>query len=468
MVDTDALLADLASTVGSEHVLTDPDLVAPYAIDWGRRWGGPALAVVRPATTAEVAAVLARCLQDRIPVIPQGGNTGLVAGGVPAEVPGPLGSPIIISTRRLTRLDPIDEVSGQVTVGAGVTLGDLHRYAAAAGWEYGVDLAARDSATVGGTVATNAGGIRVIAHGMTRQQVVGIEAVLADGGIVEHLAGLPKDNTGYDLAGLLTGSEGTLGVITAVRLRLSRPHAASSVALIGIDTYDEALRLLRNAPRSGVPVLAAEVTDRVGVELAMEMAGLPWPLEERHPLTLLLEIADGGGGEGFDESVLDGYDVTLAINAADRARLWTYRELQGEVYTAYAAAHGADPAHKLDISIPLRHLAECADLLRERMATYPGVLAFGVFGHLGDGNIHVEIAGPAADDEDVDMLVLGTVSTYGGSISAEHGVGRAKSHHLHLTRTPTEIAAMQAIKAALDPEGIMNPGVLLPLESRRD
>ena len=462
------LLESLRGVVGPEHVLTDPELVAPYATDWGGRWGGPALAVVRPGSTDEAAEVVRVCSRAGVSLIPQGGNTGLVAGGVPAAVPGPAGPPVIVSTRRLERLDPIDEVSGQVTVGAGVTLGDLHRYVSSQRWEYGVDLAARDSATVGGTVATNAGGIRVVAHGMTRAQVVGIEAVLPDGSIVEHLAGLPKDNTGYDLAGLLTGSEGTLGVITAVRLRLHRPHPATSVALIGIETYDEALALMRSSVRPGFTLLAAEVTDRMGVELAMRMANLPWPLERRHPLTLLLEIADGADGSGFDPEVLGPLDVAVGLDATERARLWTYRELQGQVFTAYAAEHGAPPAHKLDISVPMRDLATCAALLKQRVEAYPGVIAFGVFGHLGDGNIHVEIAGPDADDEAVDMIVLGAVSEFGGSVSAEHGIGRAKCHHLHMSRSTSEIAAMRAIKTALDPQGIMNPGVLLPLESPRD
>lgn len=454
-----ALLDRLRSVVGAEHVLTDPSLTEGFTTDWGGRWGGPAVAVVRPASTSEVAAVVKACAQSATPIIPQGGNTGLVAGGVPA--PGDAQLPVILSTRRLTRLDPVDELSGQVTVGAGVTLGDLHRYVAQQGWEYGVDLAARDSATIGGTVATNAGGIRVIAHGMTRAQVTGIEAVLPDGSIVEHLAGLTKDNTGYDLASLLTGSEGTLGVITAVRLRLHRPHAPSSVVLVGLETYDDALRLMGTAIRPGVTLLAAEVTDRTGVELAMRMAHLPWPLERTHALTLLLEVADGGEGDGFDADVLANYDVVVGLDATERARLWTYRELQGQVFTAYAAEHGAPPAHKLDISIPLRDLAQCAEVLRERMAAREDVIAFGVFGHLGDGNIHVEIAGPAEDDEAIDMIVLGAVQEFGGSISAEHGIGRAKAHLLDMSRAPAEIAAMRSIKAAFDPQGIMNPGVLL-------
>ena len=453
------LLDALTRVVGAEHVLTDPAVTASFTTDWTRRWSAPAFAVIRPGSTDEVAGVLAACHAAGVPVIPQGGNTGLVGGSVPGDGYDEL--PVVLSTRRLTRLDPVDEVSGQVTVGAGVTLGDLHRYVARAGWEYGVDLAARDSATVGGTVATNAGGIRVIAHGMTRMQVAGIEAVLPDGTVVEHLAGLAKDNTGYDLAGLLTGSEGTLGVITAVRLRLHRPHRAPSVALIGVETWDQALRLLHTAVRPGTVLLAAEVIDETGMELAMRVSGQPWPLEQRHPLVLLLEAADGGEGDGFDADALDSLDVVVGLDAAERARLWSYRELQSEAFSAYATQICDGAAHKLDVSVPLPHLPEVADLIRARMDAYPGIKAFGVFGHLGDGNIHVEIVGPSPDDEEVDRLVLEAVGSFGGSVSAEHGIGRAKTHFLELSRSPAEIAAMRSIKAALDPRGIMNPGVLL-------
>jgi FAD/FMN-containing dehydrogenase len=379
---------------------------------------------------------------------------------VPSAEPGAAGPPVLLSTRRLTRIDPIDEVSGQITVGAGVTLGEVHRHVAQYGWEYGVDLAARDSATIGGTVATNAGGIRVIAHGMTRSQVTGIEAVLPDGSIVEHLAGLAKDNTGYDLAGLLTGSEGTLGVITSVRLHLHRPHDPSSVALIGVPSWDEALVLLHSAVRRGVALLAAEIIDETGMELAMRVGSLPWPLADRHPLVLLLECADGGQGDGFVPEALDGRDVAVGLDASERARLWAYRELQSEAFSSYAVEVGKGAAHKLDVSVPLPRLADAAALIRDRMSAYPGIDAYGVFGHLGDGNIHVEIVGPPSEDEEVDRLVLEAVGSFGGSVSAEHGIGRAKSHVLALSRSPSEIAAMRAIKSALDPRGIMNPGVI--------
>lgn len=460
MSDLAPLLDRLRTVVGPEHVLTDPALAAGYLTDWARRWSGPAVAVVRPGSTAEVAAVVAACAAAGVPVLPQGGNTGLVGSSVPAADPGAGGPPVVASTRRLTRMDPVDTVAGQMTVGAGVTLAEAQRHASEAGWEYGVDLAARDSATIGGTIATNAGGIRVIAHGMTRAQVAGIEVVLPDGTVASHLAGLAKDNTGFDLAGLFTGSEGTLGVITAARLRLHRPHAPSSVALIGVQTYDEGLELLHTATVRGMPLLAAEIVDETGMDLAMRVSGQPWPLAGRHPLVLLLEVPDGGTGEGFDAEVLGDRDVVLGVDAADQARLWSYRELQSEAFSSYAAEQAGGAAHKLDVSVPLVHLAECSDVIRRRLDGYPGIVAFGVFGHLGDGNIHVEIVGPSPDDEDVDLLVLTAIGAYGGSVSAEHGIGRAKAPYLSISRGPAEIAAMRAIKDALDPQGIMSPGVL--------
>lgn len=453
---SDSLITSLARIVGPEHTIVDDDLIEPYVVDWTRRWRGSALAVVRPQTTAEVAAIVRVCLNADVAVQVQGGNTGLVGGSIPAT-----GSrSVVVSTRRLQRLDPVDVLSGQVTAGAGVTLGEVQRHAREAGWEYGVDLAARDSATIGGTVATNAGGIRVIAYGMTRAQVMGIEAVLPNGDVVEHLAGLTKDNTGYDLAGLLTGSEGTLGIITAVRLRLHRPEPATSIAFIGLDDYTEAMNLLHEAVAPGFRLLAAEVVDDTGIDLAMAISDVTWPWPQRHRLGLLLEVADGGTGDGFDPEQLHDRDVVIGIDRAEKERLWAYRELQSEAFTTHATSTPGGVAHKMDISIPLTHLAECAQELRHRMLEYPAVAAFGVFGHLGDGNIHVEISGPDPDDEEVDRRVLSVVETYGGAVSAEHGIGRAKTQWLATSRSANEIAAMRAIKTAWDPTGLMNPGVL--------
>ena len=442
----------LASIVGAEHVLTDAALMEQYVVDWSRRWHGSALLVVRPGSTDEVAAVLRACAQAGVGVVPQGGNTGLVGGAVPAAGPA---SCVVLSTRRLNHLGDVDPLSGQVTVGAGATLGDVQRHAAAAGWHYGVDLAARDSATIGGTVATNAGGIHVVAFGMTRLQVVGIEAVLADGTVLSHLAGMLKDNTGYDLGSLLCGSEGTLGVITAVRLRLHRPVGRTTVALIGASTYDEAIGLMSTVPDASARLIAAEVVDEQGMDLAARLNGTAWPLARRHPLVVLLEIADGGDASGLT-GLADDADVVVGLDASEQARLWRYRESQGEAFSALGVTH------KLDVSVPLPSLAACADELRAVVGNYPTIEEFGVFGHLADGNIHVEMHGPDADDEAIDLAILECVARYGGSVSAEHGVGRAKAHQLHLCRSAEEIAAMRAIKAAWDPQGLMNPGVLFP------
>ena len=456
MSENDSTLIErLRTIVGDAHVLVDADAVAPYVTDWSRRWAGPCVCVVRPATTTEVAAVVQACVAAGVPVLPQGGNTGLVGGSVPATVPGPLGAPVIVSMLRLNALSDVDQLSGQLTAGAGALLGEVQRAAAAAGWQYGVDLAARDSATIGGTVATNAGGIHVVARGMTRMQLVGIEAVMPDGIVVSHLAGMLKDNTGYDLAGLLCGSEGTLGVITAVRVQLHRPLGRTSVGIVGVPSYAAGLELMAAARASGHAVLAAEVLDDSGIDRVTDLAGLPWPLQRRWPVTVVLELVDGGAGDGFAAILADDADAVVAFDAPDQARLWEYRERQSEAYSALGVAH------KLDVSVPLASLAECAEELRDVVSAFPQSKVFGVFGHLADGNIHVELIGPDPDDLAVDHAVMECVARYGGSISAEHGVGRAKVDVLHLCRSDAEIATMRAIKSALDPQGLMNPGVLL-------
>ena len=360
-----------------------------------------------------------------------------------------------MSTRRIAWVDPVDELSAQVSVGAGTTLGDVQRHARAAGLEYGVDLASRDSATIGGTVATNAGGIRVLAYGMTRLQVTGIEAVLPDGSVISHMSGLAKDNTGFDFAQLLCGSEGALAIITAVRLRLHRPHGRTSVALIGCSDYDDALTVIGSATQGRL--VAAEVIDATGMRLVQDVSGLPYPLELQHPLFALIEVADGGSGDGFVADVLETRDVVVALDASGIERLWQYRERQAEGFDAWGIVH------KLDVSVPLETLAACARELQTVIANFPKVKEFGIFGHLADGNIHVEILGPPAEENDVDTAVLECISRYGGSISAEHGIGRMKVDHLDLSRSAEEISAMRAIKKAWDPQGLMNPGVLLPV-----
>lgn len=444
-----SIVQQLSAVVGAEHVLVDPAVMGSYCVDWTRRFGGPAVCVVRPGSTAEVAAVVRACGEFGVPVLPQGGNTGLVGGSVPAAEGLP---PVIVSTRRLSWIDPVEIVSGQVSVGAGTSLGDVQRHARSAGWEYGVDLAARDSATIGGTVSTNAGGIRVLAYGMTRAQVVGIEAVLPDGSIVSHMSGLVKDNTGLDLAGVLCGSEGTLGIITAVRLALHRPTGRPSVALIGCSSYRDCLDIALTGVSDRL--VAAEVIDELGMRLVCEVADLPYPLAAQHPLFLLLEVADGGSGEGFVESVLADRDVVVGRDAGEVERLWQYRERQAEAFGTLGVVH------KLDVSVPVERLPACVEELRAIIRAFPVVKECGIFGHVMDGNIHVEFSGPAPEDESVDTAVMQCIARHGGSISAEHGIGRLKAPYLGISRSPAEIAAMRAIKDAWDPKGLMNPGVL--------
>ena len=449
-----ALLDALRAVVGAADVLTG-SLMEGFTTDYTGRFGGQALAVVRPRSVQAVADVVRVCVAAEVPVVAQGGNTGLVGGGVP-DGDG-VGAPVIVSTRGLDALGPVDALAGQVSVGAGVTLGDLQRHLRAAGWEYGVDFAARDSATIGGTLATNAGGIHVIAHGMTRAQVVGIQAVLPDGSIVEHMSGLLKDNTGYDLAGLLVGSEGTLGIITAARLRLVRPAPPSTLVMVGADSWEHALALMAAARDWPAPLLAAEVVDAAGMDLVSEITGQHWPIARRHPLVVLLEAADGADASGVD--LPDDADAVVATDAAGRTRLWEFRERQTEAYTALAAQHQR-PVHKLDVAVPLGELPACAEAISRALAASDDVVGFGMFGHLGDGNLHVQVIGPDADAASVDDRVLSIVAAHGGSISAEHGIGRAKTHALGLSRSAAEIAAMRAIKAALDPANLLNPGVL--------
>ncbi len=449
---SEQLVEALRGAVGDGHVLTDPDVVEAYAVDWSRRFRGPVLAVVRPADTAEVAAVVSACVTAGVPVLAQGGNTGLVGGSVPGADSAPT---VILSTRRLTRLDPVAELAGQVTAGAGVVLADLHRHVRAAGWEYGVDLAARESATVGGTVGTNAGGIRVCCHGMTRAQVVGVEAVLPDGSVISHLGGLPKDNTGYDLTGLLVGSEGTLGVVTAARLRLVRPATGSAVALVGVCDAADALDLVRSSVPRGVRLLAAEIMDAGMLRHVCDVASVPWPLPQQHDHVLLLETESPADGD-VAMDLPDDRDVVVALDAADKARFWSYRERAAEATAVLGVPH------RFDVSVPMGSWDAFVSDMRARLRGIDEVEEVLVFGHLADGNLHVEVLGPEPEDERADVVVLAAVADHSGSISAEHGVGRAKAAYLALTRSPAEIATMRAIKAALDPHGLFNPGALLP------
>ncbi len=448
------IVDELRGIVGDAHVLVDADLRAPYETDWTRRFHGSASCVVRPASTDEVAAVVRACAVAGAPIVVQGGNTGLVGGSVPA------GREVLVSLTRLTGLDPVDEVAAQVTAGAGVTLEKLQRHARAAGLDFGVDLAARSAATVGGLVATNAGGIRVLRHGSMRAQVAGLEAVLADGTVISRLTGLAKDNTGYDLTQLLAGSEGTLAVLTRIRLRLVPLLPARAVALVAVADTDAALALLA-AARQGLPALsAAEIFYADGLRLVRDHAGLPAPFPAQYPAYVVLECAAQSDPTEAILEVLAGCDAvsdaTVASDATGRGRLWAFRESHTEAISA------AGVPVKLDVCVPL---AELPTLVRDLPATIAGVAPAArpiVFGHLGEGNLHVNVLGAESVATEVTDAVLRLVAAHSGSISSEHGIGRAKVGWLGLSRSPEEIAAMRRIKEALDPAGLLNPGVLLP------
>jgi FAD/FMN-containing dehydrogenase len=450
-VSTDALAGELARVVGAAHVLQDPDLRAPYETDWTRRFHGTARLVVRPADARQVVEVVRRCAAHAAAIVPQGGNTGLVGGGVPRQ------GEVVLSLARLDDMGPVE--GGQVTVGAGATLGAVQRHAADAGWEFGVDLAARDSATIGGMVATNAGGTQVIRHGTMRAQVLGVEAVLADGGVMRRLGGLVKDNTGYDLAGLLCGSEGTLGIVTRARLRLvpRLPHRVT--VLLGAPDVAAAQRLLGAVRAAGVPLDAVEWFRSEGVRLVREHAGLGPPPCGEHPDYVLLEASDRTDPTEQLAEVLSGLPeaahAAVAVDPPDRRALWAYRERHTEAINAVGVPH------KLDVTLPAPVFAGAVTALPSVVSGVDPAAVTVLFGHLGDGNVHVNVLGPAADDERVDEAVLRHVAAAGGSISAEHGIGTAKARWLSLSRSEAEIAAMRAIKAALDPAGMLNPGVLL-------
>jgi FAD/FMN-containing dehydrogenase len=451
------LLPELAAITGAEHVLTDPDLVAGYATDWTRRYRGPARCVVRPASTAEVSQVLRATGRHGVPVVPQGGNTGLVGGGVPSAGHAGnagAGQPVVLSTRRLSRLDPVDVLSGQVTAGAGVTIAALRAHAAAAGLEYGVDLASRDSATVGGTIATNAGGVQTIRYGGTRAQVLGVEAVLADGSVISRLNGLRTDNTGYDLSQLLVGSEGTLAVITAARLRLWPSEPPLLTVLAGVGSIAEGVDLLASIHAAVPGIRLSEYFEAPGLALVRAHTGLPAPLPAEYPAYVLAEAAGPQGKtEEYAERLVaipDLEEASVAVDPAGRDALRAYRERHTESISA------AGIPHKLDVAMPPNELAGFRAGLDKAVGDAQAI----VFGHVGVGNLHVNVLGPDPDDGSVDDAVLRLAADHNGTISAEHGIGRAKVALVHLCRSEPEIAAMRALKSALDPAGLMNPGVL--------
>jgi FAD/FMN-containing dehydrogenase len=379
--------------------------------------------------------------------VPQGGNTGLAGGGVP------LHGEVVLSLARLTALGPVDQDSAQVTVGAGVTLTAVG--AAGPGLDLAVLIASRDSATVGGAVATNAGGLRVLRYGPMRAQLRGVQAVLSDGTVIEHLGGLVKDNTGYDYPSLLAGSEGTLAVVTAARLQLvPRPRDPVTVLAAASDLAD-VHGLARRAVATVPGLLSAEFLTQRGLDVLVAHAGLaPPPLPgPPAPVCLLLEAAGRGAVDDLAGLIADR-PAAVAEAAPDRARLWAYRERMPE-----AAGFLGVPI-KLDVSVPAAAWVELASSVEGVVAAADPDATVIAYGHIADGNVQVNIVPAAPADGRHEDAVLGFVAGLGGSISAEHGIGALKARWLPLARSAAELGLFARIRAALDPAGMLNPNVL--------
>ena len=468
-VERQAALEALARIVGAGHALTDPDLVAGALVEPRGLYRGKALALVRPGSTAEVAEVLAFCSAARIGVVPQGGNTGLVGGQTPDES----GDQVILSTQRLRAIRAIDPHADVMICEAGVTLAEAQAAALEADRLFPLSLAAEGTCTVGGNVATNAGGVTVIAYGNTRELVTGVEAVLADGRIVNALSKLRKDNTGYDVKSLFVGSEGTLGVVTAASLRLFPNPRARATAFIGLESPEKALDLLRIArERLGAGVTSFELIARFACDITVRHSLARAPLSGDHPWYVLME-ASSQIAQGFDEGfagaleaafeagVVD--DAVVAASLDQRQNFWKLRESIPE------AQNREGGSIKHDVSVAVGDVpAFIAEATRAVAAFEPGARLC-AFGHLGDGNIHFNVSQPIGADraafvarwDAMNAVVHAIVARMGGSFSAEHGVGRLKTALLERTKDPGVLFMMRQIKAALDPNGVMNPGAVL-------
>jgi len=437
------LLAAMRDAVGAKSAVTDPAVLAAHEVDWTGRFRGRALALARPGSADEVGQVLRACAAAGVGVVPQGGNTGLVAGAVPHDA-------VVLSTARLDTLGRPDPGATELTAGAGATLERVQRAAMDAGRAFGVDLAARGSATVGGMIATDAGGIHRLRYGSMRRQVLGLEAVLADGSVVR---GLP----GHDLVELVAGSEGTLAVITEARLGLVPSWSHRATALISVDDIAGAVAAAEHATTTSPELEAVELVDAASLALAAARGGQAVPFAAPGP-ALLVELA--GDQPMLDAltavlSTLPGLrNAVLADDGPGRRRLWALREGITEAIASVGVPH------KLDVGLPMAKLAGFVETLGPTVeGVHAGAGVF-VFGHLALGNLHVNVVGPAPDDERVDDAVLRLVADLGGEVAAEHGIGRAKARWLSLARSPDALAMHARIKGMLDPGGLLNPGVL--------
>ncbi|OBA73205.1 oxidoreductase [Mycobacterium sp. 1554424.7] len=443
-------LADLKRIVGSKHVVTDPDVLAGRSVDHTGRYRGRASALVRPGSADEVAEVLRVCRDAGAHVTVQGGRTSLVAGTVPEY------DDVLLSTERLCALGDVDTVERRVEVGAGAALADVQNAAAAADLVFGVDLAARDTATVGGMASTNAGGLRTVRYGNMGEQVVGLQVALPDGSLLRRHSRVRRDNTGYDLPALFVGAEGTLGVITALDLRLHPTPSHRVTAVCGfaeLEALVDAGRTFRDVDG----IAALELIDGRAAALTAEHLGVGAPVGG--DWLLLVELAADHDQTDRLADLLEGVrlagEPAVGVDVAAQQRLWRVRESLADVLGVYG------PPLKFDVSLPLSSIGEFAEDAVGLVAELAPEALPVLFGHIGEGNLHLNVLRcPPERERALYAPMMDLIARCGGNVSSEHGVGSRKRPYLGMSREPADIAAMRAVKAALDPTGYLNAAVL--------
>ena len=473
-----AFLAACAEIIGSAHVHTDPHDTAPYLTDWRNRYTGRARAVLCPANTAEVAALVKLAAQHKIALVPQGGNTGLAGGATPDTG----GQQVVFSLRRLNHVRHIDPANHTATVDAGCILAEVQRVTCEAGMLFPLSLAAEGSCTIGGNLSTNAGGTAVLRYGNARELCLGLEVVTAQGEIWNGLRGLRKDNTGYDLRDLFIGAEGTLGIITAAVLKLYPLPAAQVTAMAALESPQAGLALLELAQRISGPLLTGfELMSDFCLQLVgRHFPALRYPFAERHPQVVLLELSDNESEVharalfeqlmeiAFEEGIVT--DAVVAENLTQSQAFWHLREH----ISLAQAEEGLNIKH--DIAVPISQIAHFIDTTDALIAQAAPGARMVTFGHLGDGNLHYNVQAPAGGDAKrfldefqyvINRVVHDSVDQHHGSISAEHGLGQLKGDESARYKSPVELALMQTIKQALDPHNLMNPGKVLPNPASR-
>ena len=467
MKPTPETLARMKAVVGAKGVVAEGD-IAPYLVERRELYVGRAAAVLRPASTQEVSALLKIAHEAGTAIVPQGGNTGLVGGQIPREA----GGEVVLSLARMNRIRALDAENNTLALDAGVTLAAAQAAAEEAGRLFPLSLASEGTCQIGGNLSTNAGGTAVLRYGNARDLVLGLEVVLANGDVWDGMRGLRKDNTGYDLKQLFLGSEGTLGIVTGAVLKLFPRPQSIATAFAAVPDVASAVKLLRVADNvSGGMVTAFELVPRIGLEfVTRHIEGAADPLPDPSPWYVLVEMSAGSATAGLDETLeavlAEGLeqglltDAALARSQAQRADFWRLRETLSDVQRL----EGGSIKH--DVSVPVSRMGEfIAQATRAVEAAMPGVRVV-AFGHIGDGNVHFNLSQPLGADKsafvgrwnEMNALVHGIVRAMGGSISAEHGVGQLKRDEIAATKSPVEIELMRMLKKTLDPKGILNPG----------